>query len=810
MNKEYGVRIFTFAIQSATDSEGYLGGGSMYHLACENDGSWYNIQTPLDVPNKMIQYQMILQRSRSIVEPTWRVSFPSFGELTGLVVSGMLPVLSPSDPKSVIGVVTIQFTFNEIQDYLVSLKKGLSFVFLTTWNADLLIHPIYRDPAVVSTLPLFYDVSQVENSENFINNVRGALVTQRAGEKSVLVDRPLPRGDTGSVGYSTLPVNTSFFWTRLASLPFTVVLAYTEAQLRDPVFTSNNNTGWSMTSKIPRIFNEPDVADYVPPDYFETLTDTPRFFQESRSYVHTRDSWRNYNRRLAQEARSELTPSGIFNENNILEQPDSVKAIQTYLNNLNTSFIENPGFLADFRAVARIGSQFFERWREDSSSGLDVDGMFRFTGFFTDSSVTFPARVGLPSDSSFYVSQRPWYQKAESSPYVAALSTPYSDISLGTKVSTISQAVLENPEENLENILLFAVLGIDYPYLAFHQGFVDSTGCAYDREDAMNTGLPLCYLMDNSGLLVMSPDFLTPDFNTYDRTNSDILPVGVAEPQLALDLLAKGVLNRNIFINFRGERTELVLNSEGEAEGIIVHPIDTPQQVPQYSVNETVLKEAGGSVSGILEKVDGYCTSGTYTIIKIEGTNSYLLYIENYSLDNNEDCRVFDLDQVENITFGTCEENAKNYSQYFPACPKADERASTTEANRLDDSLCDLEPPKEADFVAWEDAAAIAMVAVASFLIIVTLILWGVVHKYRNTPVILLASPVFVSLQFFGFILGYMNIFLWTGEPTNVQCGLRPWIASISFVLIVGPMFCENISNLETFLWKGILCKEDE
>ena len=148
------------------------------------------------------------------------------------------------------------------------------------------------------------------------------------------------------------------------------------------------------------------------------------------------------------------------------------------------------------------------------------------------------------------------------------------------------------------------------------------------------------------------------------------------------------------------------------------------------------------------------------------------------------------------------------FTEFEPVCPNSDERASTNERNRPEDALCDLEPPKEADYVAWGDAAAIAMVAVASVLIVLTLIMWGIIHKYRATPVILMASPVFVYLQFFGFILGYFNIYLWTGEPTDVQCGLRPWIASIAFVLIVGPMFAKTYRIWKLFSGKGFFAKK--
>ena len=807
-NNEYGVRIFTFAIQSAMNPEGYLGGGMIYDLACENDGSWYNIQTPSDVPNKMIQYQMILQRSRTITAPSWRVSFSTFGDLSGLLIGGSLPVFSASDNKTLIGVVVVQFNFNDIQDYVDSLARGLSFAFLMTWNGDLLIHPSYRDPKVVKDLPLYYDVSNVENSENFINSVRGPLVSERSGEMTVIVDRPLPKGDTGTVGFSTLPVNTSFFWSQLQSLPFTIVLAYSIAELRAPVFIANNRSDWVTTTRISVLLDQPDLYDYVPLDYTDSLIyDGLDIF--STKYACAMDCYRNFDQNLAEEALSKLDDKDLYTSDNIMEQPDTARAIQTFFNNLYTPFIHNPGFEAQFREATRFGSQFFRLWAQDASEQVNDDTSFRYAGFYTQNTVTYVALVNhsLSHYPYFLSRNRPWYQKAESNPRVACVATPYLDAAFQGKVTTVSKAIFDNPELSLEENLIVSVVGVDKPYANFHQDFVDSTGCAYDRKEAMATGLPMCYLMDNSGLLVVSPDFLTPTFNTYDRTNSDNLPVGLAEPWLALDLIDKKVLIQSSILNFRGSVTELVYDEDGNVNDTIITPIDAPQEVSQYSVNSTVIDEAGGAITGILEKVDGYCTSGTYILTKVEGTNTFLIYIENYSIDNSPDCRVFELQEVKLVAFGTCEENAKNYPQFSPLCPHSDSRESTTESNRPDDALCDLEPPKEADFVAWEDPAAIAMISVASVLIGLTLVLWVIVHKYRHTPVILMSSPVFVYLQFFGFVLGYTNIYLWTGEPTAAQCGLRPWIASIAFVFIVGPMFAKTYRIWKLFSGKGFYAK---
>ena len=74
-NQDYGARIFTYAIETATDTEGYLGGGNIYDLSCENEGQWFDIQSPEELAPMMLQYQILIQRSRKITSASWFVRF---------------------------------------------------------------------------------------------------------------------------------------------------------------------------------------------------------------------------------------------------------------------------------------------------------------------------------------------------------------------------------------------------------------------------------------------------------------------------------------------------------------------------------------------------------------------------------------------------------------------------------------------------------------------------------------------------------------------------------------------------------------
>ena len=199
----------------------------MYDMACSNDGTWFNVEEPSGLPEDMNQYLIILIYTRTSLAPVWFVRHASHGPINGLLVVGSLPVFS-EDNKQLLGVVSLEFSFAEIENFLTSLARGFSFAFLTTSEVscfyfclfiylllipflsqgDLLVHPSYRDPSVIKNLPLYYDVSLIESSENFKSEIRGPLVTELSGFERVLVDRPLPKGDIGLLFY--LPF--SFFF----------------------------------------------------------------------------------------------------------------------------------------------------------------------------------------------------------------------------------------------------------------------------------------------------------------------------------------------------------------------------------------------------------------------------------------------------------------------------------------------------------------------------------------------------------------------------------------------------------------------
>jgi len=105
----------------------------------------------------------------------------------------------------------------------------------------------------------------------------------------------------------------------------------------------------------------------------------------------------------------------------------------------------------------------------------------------------------------------------------------------------------------------------------------------------------------------------------------------------------------------------------------------------------------------------------------------------------------------------------------------------------------------ELDYIDWSDGAAIAMLVLFSLFALITLVVTVIVVVKRKTPVIFYASPLFCVLTLLGIIVGYSNVYLWTGIPTDAQCVLRPWFFAVAFVLIYGCVFAKTYRIARVF-----------
>ena len=94
-------------------------------------------------------------------------------------------------------------------------------------------------------------------------------------------------------------------------------------------------------------------------------------------------------------------------------------------------------------------------------------------------------------------------------------------------------------------------------------------------------------------------------------------------------------------------------------------------------------------------------------------------------------------------------------------------------------------------FVSYSDPEGIAMVSLCCLGIFLTLVSTTIILSKATTPVVVYASPRFIGLINLGIIIGFCNVFVWTGEPSDSMCVARPWILVLNFVLIFGNLYAK-------------------
>ena len=107
------------------------------------------------------------------------------------------------------------------------------------------------------------------------------------------------------------------------------------------------------------------------------------------------------------------------------------------------------------------------------------------------------------------------------------------------------------------------------------------------------------------------------------------------------------------------------------------------------------------------------------------------------------------------------------------------------------DGTTNVPDAAERVFVDWGDAEAIVMVGLFSFGLIVTIFSLVVMMSHRCTPIMTYCSPRFVCGMVVGTITGFLNVFVWTGEPSSSSCLARPWMLMLNFVLIFGHLYAK-------------------
>ena len=136
--------------------------------------------------------------------------------------------------------------------------------------------------------------------------------------------------------------------------------------------------------------------------------------------------------------------------------------------------------------------------------------------------------------------------------------------------------------------------------------------------------------------------------------------------------------------------------------------------------------------------------------------------------------------------------NAQDFELGFQTVGYADESGLFFERKAVfSDGSTNIPDAAEQVFVDWGDPEAIVMLSLSGVGLFVTFFCLLLMMYNRATPIMNYASPRFVNGMAIGVVVGFVNVLVWTGEPSASQCQARPWLLVLNFVLVFGHLYAK-------------------
>ncbi|XP_030839369.1 voltage-dependent calcium channel subunit alpha-2/delta-3-like [Strongylocentrotus purpuratus] len=696
-NSKASPRARIFSYLTKDDGEEFPG-----KLACDHRGNMRKLQNGEDLISQMDDYFKFLSNNSLNTDGLWTAPYlDSWG--LGLMVTIAIPAISQVT-GSVIGVVGIDATLDEIENLIVNEQWGSVYAFLIDNEAQTIFHPLLKPSKALVDDPIFINIAKLEQPEGKPESFSIVEKDMRQGMSGFLyipdAIRGIPKGDFAD-GVKTLQQPATYYYTSLNQSVYSFAF-----NLAD-------------TDRSFRRLEEPPDRDRYNTSYFNLLieynsslarTDLPGVFEDIEvyydvpKYPHLRVSYKFSSIRFA--------PKCYCNPNDFLFDDDlatkTVRAHKFYNGNDPDVGCNHPDgvFEQNTRADVLITSQIEPIWR-NRTSPLLRDVKWTYIGCRSGVFRTYP---GHRSRRPYDPTKRPWFHKVIVNPDKTTISTAYMDAAGVGKIISLSQAVFEGMEnktrESCEKLTGKLPGGCECQtnkdcisgkcYKSEAKGYTKNTRCASERVEAVTSldilyndfhknvysimrdddmpyscgdyyncpnGEPgcqtRCYLFDNFAMLITDPIFL--NISDLDTGKYNRVPLGKKEGEIMHDLIYRhSFFQRKEQIDFQGSCSVSPGAPRVSLDGIPKTPEDLDDfyrnrgPIPSFSnsggcIQDVVGYQANTSALGstglLTGNISGPCKSGFYYLTALPKTNLFLLVVENWrntkeSLFFNFNCRI--------------------------------------------------------------------------------------------------------------------------------------------------------------------------
>ncbi|XP_006816303.1 VWFA and cache domain-containing protein 1-like, partial [Saccoglossus kowalevskii] len=376
-----------------------------------------------------------------------------------------------------------------------------------------LIHPLFPAPDALEEDPVFVHITSLERSDEFKTILSKSIADGKNFEimaVSFISTRSIARGDSATEGVLTTKLPSKYYCKAVGGgIPYVVcaVIADEDRQTKLGSYTPTGND--FMYHRIDilapesrcRIRNKTATTDH------STVKFSPDAFRDPKYY--------------------------ISNEEDI----NIVQLYTQYMNDI-TGHIPSDLFKESVRAAVVATAITEEIWKNASQ----YDSRQFITAYFigTDNGV-FRIFPGQQLGNSYDHATRPWYKRVKGNVNKHTLSIPYNDDFENDYVITLSHTIVESSiSDQATSDEIRAVVGIDFTVEYFHLLVTDGYPQCVENQYS-------CFVMDSSGYLVIHNDFIEANGDI----NIENLHITEIEPDIARDLISKGVLIKSQCVNFQ-------------------------------------------------------------------------------------------------------------------------------------------------------------------------------------------------------------------------------------------------------------------
>ncbi|KAJ8032799.1 Voltage-dependent calcium channel subunit alpha-2/delta-2 [Holothuria leucospilota] len=689
-------------------------------LACKNNGSLHKLDDGENLISQMSNYFEFLSKNTFNKEPLWTAPYLDAWGL-GLMVTVAIPAISKVT-GSVIGVVGVDATLDEIENIINNEQWGNVYAFLIDNEGATIFHPRMKASSKLMDDPMFIPISKLEQVDG-------------KPEEFLEVQYNMTQGHTGSYDVEkTDGSRVTYYYTSVKDsvYSFAFVLNPSDQSLRRAVEPENKTNFSTSYFNLLIEYSRPSAREKLPGE-FEKLD----VKEDEEKYPNLRVSYLWSSFRLA--------PKCYCNPNEFLTSDDlttkTIRAHKFMNSDEPDAGCEKGGwFEKNTRADVLITSPIENVWKARNSPLLK-EVKWTYIGCRSGVFRTYP---GHRSSRAYDPTKRPWYKRVIKNPDRTSMSMAYMDAAGVGKIISISQAVYEGmPNTSQEDcqvsgkkppgcechsnadcqsgycyksaaystntrcssVKVEAVTSLDLLYTDFHHNVYKimkdpeipwSCGNHYKCPNGEPGCQTRCYLFDVSGNVITDPVFLNvSDLNTAAYNG---VALGTKEGEIMHELIYKHkFFVRKEQIDFQGTCSITKPSPRVSLEGLPKNPEESDaflrtkgpipsfsskfsciQDIVVYSVNESAL----GPNELLVGNVSGPCKSGYYYVTALPKTNLYMLVIENWR--NDKENRMFNFNcKITNrisatgafrIINGTCAHNddtipMKNRGK----CPKVED-----------------------------------------------------------------------------------------------------------------------------------------